>query len=395
MVEARLRPCQQGTKPGDGVTQSPIKGLRIRNYGFDQQRCERNVKVQLDGHGARLAPSGRGAKFFAHGGEIATALQAFPHAPRPFIDLSTGINPHAYPMPDVPGAMFERLPQRQDTESLESVAAQTFGVARPECLVAVPGTQALLQRLPEIVPCQTVGILGPTYTGHAEAWVNSGARVTQIEHVRDLHGFDVAVVVNPNNPDGRLVVYPDLHTLRQRNQHLVVDEAFMDFLPADASFATQASAPGSNVIVLRSFGKAYGLAGVRLGFGVAAPETIAALRRSFGDWAISGPAQFIGTIALADKAWRQDMAERLVVESQRLLLLLQTSGWTDAGGTTLFRLARHSEASRWFEHLASQGILTRPFAENPTLLRFGLPKLETQWQRLASALSTGAGHTFP
>ncbi|MBV1705794.1 MAG: threonine-phosphate decarboxylase [Hyphomicrobiales bacterium] len=316
-------------------------------------------------------------------------MEAFPQAPRPFIDLSTGINPHAYPLPALPGALFEQLPQRQDTESLEAVAAQAFGVAQPQGLMAVPGTQALIQRLPDLLRSRNIGILGPTYSGHSAAWNHAGASVSELGHLQDLHGFDAAIVVNPNNPDGRLVEIADLEILRQRNQYLVVDEAFIDLMPAAASFAARAALEGSNVMVLRSFGKTYGLAGVRLGFGIGAPAIINALRRSFGDWAISGPAQFIGKTALADMAWRQAMAERLERESQRLTHLLGRAGWADAGGTMLFRLARHEAAGRWFRHLARHGILTRPFAGAQALLRFGLPKGEDEWQRLGDALSTG------
>ena len=317
-------------------------------------------------------------------------MRLYPDAPRPFVDLSTGINPHAYPLPELPHALFARLPQGDDTESLENAAAQAFGVKQPGCIVAVPGTQALIQRLPEIFRGRNIGILGPTYGGHAEAWINASARVTPIERLDDLRGFELAVVVNPNNPDGRLVKKADLKILQHANQQLVVDEAFMDFLPADASFVAQAGQQRSNVVVLRSFGKAYGLAGIRLGFGVAAPSIITALRRSFGDWAISGPAQFVGAKALADNLWQEKMAKRLQDESRKLNQMLQHSGWSDEGGTSLFRLAGHREAARWFEHLARQGILTRPFAARPTLLRFGLPQQEAQWQRLADALSTGA-----
>lgn len=389
-IAVSISPSEDVTKPGDGMPYFPIETRRIRNESFNRQSRKRKIQMQNNGHIPRLAPSGLAAKFWSHGGQLALATELFADAPQPFMDLSTGINPHSLPLPNLPSVLFERLPDAGQTILLEQIAAQAYGSGAPACVVAVPGTQGLIQRLPEILPARSVGILGPTYGGHAIAWKKAGVSVTPLEAVAELQGFDVAVVVNPNNPDGRLVAPADLEALRLNNRHLIVDEAFVDFLPMSASFAAQASQHGSNVIVLRSFGKAYGLAGIRLGFAIARHETADLVRRSFGEWAVSGPAQYIGIKALADVSWRQNMAKRLGDDSQRLVQMLQAAGWMDYGGTSLFRLARHPDALGWFEHLANQGILTRPFMWDTNLLRFGLPGNVEEWERLSEALSTGA-----
>jgi cobalamin biosynthetic protein CobC len=139
--------------------------------------------------------------------------------------------------------------------------------------------------------------------------------------------------------------------------------------------------------VLRSFGKIYGLAGVRLGFAVTSPYLAVPLRQAIGPWAVSGPAIEVGRAALSDRAWLERTVARLGRETAMLDRLLQEAGFAIVGGTPLFRLSARPNAGAWFERLCRAGILTRPFAVRPDWLRFGIPHGRAQWQRLKAALN--------
>ena len=202
-----------------------------------------------------------------------------------------------------------------------------------------------------------------------------------------MDDLDVAIVVNPNNPDGRIIPRNDLLALHERlarrGATLVADEAFADF---DAQESLAPALPARGAIVLRSFGKTYGLAGLRLGFALASPDIVAPLRAGSGPWPVSGPAIAIGTRALADSDWLEATRARLGKEAARLDALLLKADCRVIGGTRLFRLAAHEDARAIFERLIAAGILVRPFADERTWLRFGIPGDENAWERLAAAL---------
>ena len=325
--------------------------------------------------------------FTYHGGALEVARRLAPNAPKPWIDLSTGINPHAYPLPDLAPESWTRLPESGALAKLEAVAARRYGAAAGS-VVAGPGSQALIQALSRILPDEAIGALGPTYSGFASGFGATGARFVEVNQLEELDGFDVAIVVNPNNPDGRFTpraALLDLHErLAGRGGTLIVDEAFADFDAESESLAPML--PTNRVVVLRSFGKAYGLAGLRLGFALAPPDIIASLRAALGPWPVSGPAIAIGVRALADSDWLEATRARLGQEAARLDLLLQNAGWRIIGGTSLFRLAARADACAAFEQLLAAGILARPFADAPDRVRFGIPADEIAWERLATAL---------
>jgi cobalamin biosynthesis protein CobC len=318
-----------------------------------------------------------------HGGDLNEARKLFPDAPEPWIDLSTGINPVPYPVPELPGSAFQRLPSPGDVAALEAVAAKTYGAVEPASIAAGPGTQALIERLPYLRSRSRVAVVGPTYAEHALAWQKAGHEVAEVpEPVQDA---DVAVVVNPNNPDGRVwlpgVLLDLAERLHRRGGWLVVDEAFID-LEAVPSLV---SARPPSAIILRSFGKAYGLAGVRLGFAAAEPEIAQELRSRLGLWAVSGPAIAIGRQALADDAWRRRAAETRAFDARRLDAMLEPLGRI-AGGTRLFRLLETRSAPALFDHLGRRGLWIRRFESLPTHLRFRPPGTEVEWERLRSAI---------
>jgi cobalamin biosynthetic protein CobC len=248
--------------------------------------------------------------------------------------------------------------------------------------------QSLLSLVARLSPPGRAAVLGPTYAEHARVAALAGHAVRDVAARDDLAGADLAVVVNPNNPDGRFLGRDALLDLADRLAPglLVVDEAFMDVMP-DASLAGDVARP--NLVVLRSFGKFFGLAGVRLGFALAAPEIATRLRAALGPWAVSGPALAIGAIALADAAWIEETRRLLFNGAQMLDWWLVNSGLdrVGEGGTVLFRLVSTPAAGGLFDHLGRAGIFVRRFAEQPTWLRFGLPGGEQAHRRVTDALA--------
>jgi cobalamin biosynthetic protein CobC len=317
----------------------------------------------------------------AHGGDLGTIRRRFPTAPQPWIDLSTGINPLAYPVAHLPTEIWSRLPTREAEQASLGAAARRYGISDPATIVAAPGTQALIQLLPRLMPTSRVVIVGPTYAEHELCWRRAGHDVAVVPDIVEASGADIVVVVNPDNPTGRLVAPRALRAVEAAL--LIVDEAFIDFLPPEASLAGDLPA---NTVVLRSFGKTYGLAGIRLGFAVAPPRFARRLRDELGPWAVSGPALEIGRLALDDTAWLQTAAQRLAADRAKLDALLIAAGFTLLGGTPLFRLAERPDAGRFVDALGQQGLHVRSFAEQPTRVRLGLPASDEEFHRLAAAL---------
>lgn len=308
-----------------------------------------------------------------HGGDLTAAAARWGQPDLGWLDLSTGINPWPYPLPDFAPEDWNRLPGAEAEHSLRRAAARRFGAASPECVLAAPGTSALIRALPRCHPTAEVAILGPTYGEHEAAWRAAGHNVRMAADLEQAKGAQAVVVVNPNNPDGRVhaaaQLLPLADELAARGGLLVVDEAFADADPA-LSVAPQ-SRPG--LVVLRSFGKFYGLAGLRLGFAVAQPALRAALAAQLGPWPVAGAALTVGAAALADEEWGQATMARLARAAADLDEVLLAAGLNVVGGTCLFRLASSPHAPELYERLGRAGILVRAFAERPQFLRFGLP----------------------
>lgn len=302
------------------------------------------------------------------------AAARYPSAPTPWLDLSTGISPWAYSVGEIDSAIWHNLPSDDDLAALETAAAKAFGGVSPDQIVAVPGTDFAIRLLARHLPAGRVGIVGPTYGGYQSAWPD--AKTLSFAKAR---GADLLVCANPNNPDGAVILKQQLQRLRNLR---IVDEAFADTMPEHSLLPHR-----NGAIVLRSFGKFYGLAGIRLGFVIADRPFAKELRAMLGDWPISGPALKIGIAAYSDTAWQINQRERLKKASELLSSLLTDSELTIVGGTPLFQLAAHSAASSLFTHLAEAGILTRAFADQPDWLRFGIPGSDADFGRLASALS--------
>ena len=326
----------------------------------------------------------------AHGGDLGAARKRFPGAPEPFLDLSAGINPQPYPVAELPSDVYTRLPQPAALADLAAIAAKAYGAPSAAHVVAAPGSQILVAQTAFLLARGRAAVLAPTYAEHGRVAELAGHTVVEVAEVGQLADARIAIVVNPNNPDGRVVAKDALlalaDRLRRRGGLLVVDEAFMDVAPEGASLSAQAE--HDNIVVLRSFGKFYGLAGLRLSFAIAAPSIAARIAAALGPWPVSGAALAIGAEALADTAWKTATRASLAEAALRLDVLLAEAGLEIVGGTSLFRLARTKEAAQLFQHLGENGILVRRFAEHPSWLRFGLPGGETEWERLRKAMAS-------
>ena len=328
-----------------------------------------------------------------HGGGLAAAMAGFGGQVEDWLDLSTGINPEMAELPEIPALVWNRLPDRELEMSVREAAWNWYvgpGTRPSGSPLAVPGTQSLIQLLPRRVPAgRPVAILSPTYGEYAHCFRRSGFVVEVItgpEALRAEHG--TLVVVNPNNPTARVFSRDDLVALaeRMRDQggHLHVDEAFGDSLK-DGSIAAYA-AMTEGVSVSRSFGKFFGLAGVRLGFVFAVPETLESIAADHGPWPVSGPA-----LAVADHLLRRDnsaFAARIAARATALENVLAGSGLEIIGGTDLFKLVRHSSARDLYEHLARSHILVRKFDYAGDWLRIGLTPDEYGDRRLAQAIAS-------
>jgi cobalamin biosynthetic protein CobC len=322
-----------------------------------------------------------------HGGRLQEARRLFPGATEPFIDLSTGINPLPYPIPPLETKAWTRLPEPEAVAALEAVAANAYGVPDPATAVAAPGTQMLISVLPRLFPQASVSILALTYSEYARAFAAAGSRVVEVDDIRQIGASNGIVICNPNNPDGRRFdASTILRQLRGKRATglVLVDEAFAD-LDDEASLAPHLPQPG--LVVLRSLSKAYGLAGLRLGFALASPERAASIRAALGPWPVSGPAIDIGLRALPDRPWLRATKQRLGQDVTRLDAILQQAALEIIGGTLLFRLAESEAAPKLFFRLGKAGILVRRFGNRPGWLRFGIPGSDEEWQRLADALT--------
>lgn len=319
-----------------------------------------------------------------HGGDIDRAMAQYGGEAADWIDLSTGINRVPYPLPPVPSRAWTALPTHADVAALNVAASAAYASAAP--ILAMAGAQAAIQAIPRLGAPGVARVLSPTYNEHAGSLRAAGWTVEEVGDLEALAGADLGVVVNPNNPDGRAWDPDALLQLVGKVGRLVVDESFADPLPG-LSLASHAGRPG--LLVLRSFGKFYGLAGLRLGFVMGDGADIEALSRMAGPWPVSGAAIAIGTAALSDCAWAEQTIARLMSEADQLDAMARVAGWSLVGGTPLFRLYDTGDANAARDRLARAQIWSRAFPWSQGWLRLGLPGNENEWNRLQAALAEG------
>ncbi len=313
-----------------------------------------------------------------HGGNLDQAQARWGGAN--WIDLSTGINRVPYPVPALPAEAWTALPTHTAMAGLIAAARTAYGTTAD--LLPVAGAQAAIQMIPRLSPPGSARVLAPTYNEHAAALRAAGWHVVEVPRLADLAGADLAVVVNPNNPDGQTHDPQALRALAGQVGQLVVDESFADPVP----HLSIAADPGP-ALVLRSFGKFYGLAGVRLGFVLGAADRLAPLAAMAGPWPVSGAAIVIGQAALADRAWQASTTARLHEDAARMDAIARAAGWSLVGGGHLFRLYETPDAVAAQDRLARAHIWSRIFPWHDRWLRLGLPGAPTEWDRLQKVLT--------
>ena len=321
-----------------------------------------------------------------HGGRLREAAAHYDIPLADWLDLSTGINPQGWPVPALPAAAWQRLPE--DNDGLEAAAAAYYGNAN---LLPVAGSQAAIQWLPTLLPRAAVACIAPLYNEHPQAWQRAGHKLRFLQNATLPRALAAAtpyvLLCNPNNPTAdrhpRELAVDAAAQLKKRGGWLIVDEAFIDATPDDSLTPLAGTADAPNLIVFRSLGKFFGLAGLRVGFLFAAPDLLARMVEAIGPWSVAGPSRAAATLALADTTWQAATRQRLSTDGERLRQLMAPFG--EVRSTTLFTTLNAPETQDLHEHLARRAILSRRYQANP-LLRVGLPPDEASWQRLQSAL---------
>ena len=292
------------------------------------------------------------------------------------------------PCPTSTSRFLRGCPIARALSALLDVARSTYALPAAVPVIAVPGSEIAIGLLPHAAPAGKVAIVAPTYGSHAPAWRAAGRDVVEVGTIAGLPtDARIVILANPNNPDGRITTFDMLDALAERLAQagglLVVDEAFADVAP-DVSLAPHLA--GVPALILRSFGKFFGLAGLRLGFVAGPAAVVTRLAALLGDWPVSGPALAIGTAALSDVAWQNEARAALRQGSSDLRRLLTRHNLASVGGTDLFTLVDDARAAMVHRGLAERGIWTRIFAERPDWLRFGLPPGPAGLARLDHAL---------
>jgi cobalamin biosynthetic protein CobC len=307
-----------------------------------------------------------------HGGGLDAAMARYGGGRSDWVDLSTGINPVPYPLPQISAHSWSALPDEAAQDALIDAARKVWNVPSHAAVLAAPGASALIAAIPSLRPATSACIPEPTYNEHRAAFVANAWKVDQ-----ELIG-DARVLVHPNNPTGRFWTASDADA-----SFTVIDESFCDVAP-DRSLVHLADRPGK--LVLKSFGKFWGLAGLRLGFAIGDPALIGILAERLGPWPVAGPALEIGARALSDTRWANETRSRLNMDAKRLDTLMIKAGADVQGGTSLFRLYKVDDAKAWQDRLATHHVWSRSFTYDSEWLRLGLPAPE-RWPQVASALS--------
>ena len=318
-----------------------------------------------------------------HGGNLDFATSVYGGSVTDWVDLSTGINRIPYDNLQISKTNFCVLPDRVLFESLINVASDTYNVPAKASLLPISGVQMGIQAIPHIKGCGTAKILGPTYNEYSAALRNFGWKVICVKHLKDLSGADLAIVVNPNNPNGRICTQKDILQVLPTVGKIIIDESYCDPTP-ELSMMPHAGKKG--LIIFKSVGKFFGLAGIRLGFVISEKSEIEFFSNILGPWSISGPALEVGRRALLDTSWIHQTRKRLNYDAKRLSHLITESNLQSAGATKLFHLIQLDNATDAQKILAKEMVWTRIFSYSKNWLRIGLPGSEDEWLRLGACL---------
>lgn len=316
-----------------------------------------------------------------HGGNLEDAICQFGGSMSDWLDISTGINRRPYPVDPKFISELNVLPQRSKIQALCDAALKSCGATAP--ISAISGVQSVIQILPRLFPKSKVVQIWPSYNEYPKNFSRLGWEVETFSNVDDAKGADIAVLVNPNNPSGEIWSPAEILNLAKTVKFLIIDESFIECSEV-SSIAPYLDAQ-SNILLLRSFGKFYGLAGLRLGFAIGNEKIISAIQNELGPWPVSGLSCAIGQQALLDKTWQTETRERLQSDIQIMDKLAHKQNWSLVGGTGLFRLYETPNAKNAQDFLAQSQIWSRIFSYSDTWIRLGLPGSKTEWEKLTRA----------
>ena len=316
-----------------------------------------------------------------HGGDIDLAIKKYGGEREDWIDLSTGINGASYPWQESINVELRNLPSNKILMQLEKAAARAYKIAESADTAAVSGAQQIINLLPLCLKsCNSVAILGPTYNEYEKAFKRSGTKTKTVSETSELSLSDIAIIVNPNNPTGKVIADETLAGLSKKVRILIIDESFK-------MFSSRRTLNFSNIIQINSLGKFFGLAGVRLGFVSGPSEFIKTVKEMLGPWPVSSLAAEIGIVALNDKVWISEMEKILVTESNALHEVCNLRNWELVGRTSLFHTYATSSCLEVEKQFAAHGIWVRTFDYSKTWVRLGIPTSENAWTRLKQALN--------
>jgi len=316
-----------------------------------------------------------------HGGDIDLAIKKYGGEREDWIDLSTGINGASYPWQESINVELRNLPSNKILMQLEKAAARAYKIAESADTAAVSGAQQIINLLPLCLKsCNSVAILGPTYNEYEKAFKRSGTKTKTVSETSELSLSDIAIIVNPNNPTGKVIADETLAGLSKKVRILIIDESFK-------MFSSRRTLNFSNIIQINSLGKFFGLAGVRLGFVSGPSEFIKTVKEMLGPWPVSSLAAEIGIVALNDKVWISEMEKILVTESNALHEVCNSRNWELVGRTSLFHTYATSSCLEVEKQFAAHGIWVRTFDYSKTWVRLGIPTSENAWTRVKQALN--------
>ncbi len=316
-----------------------------------------------------------------HGGDIDLAIKKYGGEREDWIDLSTGINGASYPWQESINVELRNLPSKKILMQLEKAAARAYKIAESADTAAVSGAQQIINLLPICLKsCNSVAILGPTYNEYEKAFKRSGTKTKTVSETSKLSRSDIAIIVNPNNPTGKVIADETLAGLSKKVRILIIDESFK-------MFSSRRFLNFSNIIQINSLGKFFGLAGVRLGFVSGPSEFIKTVKEMLGPWPVSSLAAEIGIVALNDKVWISEMEKILVTESNALHEVCNSRNWELVGRTSLFHTYATSSCLEVEKQFAAHCIWVRTFDYSKTWVRLGIPTSENAWTRVKQALN--------
>ena len=316
-----------------------------------------------------------------HGGDIDLAIKKYGGQRKDWIDLSTGINRTSYPWQESVKVHLRDLPGSKLLMSLEEAASRAYKIAVDTETVAISGAQQIINLLPtHLKKYSSVAILGPTYNEYEKAFKSSNLRTNTVAEISNLSCNDIAIIVNPNNPTGKVITEEELEDLSKKVEILIIDESFK-------MFSSRKTQNLDNLIQINSLGKFFGLAGVRLGFVSGPSDFIKSVRKILGPWPISSLAAEIGLVALSDKIWISQMEKILLAGSTALHAACNSKNWRLVGKTNLFHTYATSNCFEVEEQFAAHGIWVRTFDYSETWVRIGIPTSEHELTRVKKALN--------